>query len=72
MNKMEKVIVKIELDRDDVSAMMRLAGSKLTDEQWDKMKGQECTLNDEDFEDQAVQMKLAFSGFAFCKLLKDE
>lgn len=34
MNKMEKVIVKIELDRDDVSAMMRLAGSKLTDEQW--------------------------------------
>ena len=48
MNKMEKVIVKIELDRDDVSAMMRLAGSKLTDEQWDKMKGQECTLNDED------------------------
>lgn len=72
MNKMEKVIVKIELDRDDVSAMVRLAGSKLTDEQWDKMKGQECTLNDEDLEDQAVQMKLAFSGFAFYKLLKDE
>ena len=45
---MEKVIVKIELDRDDVSAMVRLAGSKLTDEQWDKMKGQECIIIDED------------------------
>lgn len=67
---MEKVIVKIELDRDDVSAMVRLAGSKLTDEQWDKMKGRECTINDEDLEDQAVQMKLVLSGFAFYKLLK--
>lgn len=72
MNNMEKVIVKIELDRDDVSAMVRLAGSKLTDEQWDKMKGRECTINDEDLEDQAVQMKLALSGFAFYKLLKNE
>lgn len=72
MNNMEKVIVKIELDRDDVSAMVRLIGSKLTDEQWDKMKARECTIDDEDMEDQAAQMKLVFSGFAFYKLLKNE
>ncbi|MCS3123089.1 hypothetical protein [Bacteroides faecis] len=44
---MEKVTVKIELDRDDISTMVRLAGSKLTDEQWDKMKGKECIIGDE-------------------------
>lgn len=69
---MEKVTVKIELDRDDVSTVVRLAGSKLTDEQWDKMKGKECIIGDEELGDQSLQMKLAFGGFAFYKLLKDE
>lgn len=69
---MEKVVVKIELDRDDVSAMVRLVGSKLSDEQWAKMKGKEYTMRDEDMEDQVVQMKLMFSAIAFSNLLKDE
>lgn len=45
---MEIVTVKIELERDDVSAMLRLLGNKLSEEMWDKMKDQECTLDDED------------------------
>lgn len=69
---MEKVTVKIELERDNISAMVRLAGGKLSDEQWDKMKGKEHTMCDEDMEDQAVQMKLAFSAIAVSHLLKDE
>jgi len=69
---MEKVVVKIELDRDDVSVMVRLVGSKLSDEQWAKMKGKEYTMRDEDMEDQVVQMKLMFSAIAFSNLLKDE
>lgn len=69
---MEKVVVKIELERDDISAMVRMIGSKLSDEQWDEMKGKEYTMRDEDMEDQAVQMKLAFSAIAFSNLLKDE
>ena len=69
---MEKVVVKIELDRDDVSAMVRLVGSKLSDEQWAKMKGKEYTMRDEDMEDQVVQMRLMFSAIAFSNLLKDE
>lgn len=70
-NQMEKVTVKIELDRDDISAMMHLLGSKLSNEHWDKMKGKEYTMCDEDMEDQAVQMKLAFSAIAVSNLLKD-
>lgn len=69
---MEKVTVKIELDRDDISTVMNLCGSKLTDEQWNKIKGKEHVLNDADMEDQAVQMKLTFGAIAIGNLLKDE
>ena len=43
---MEKVILKVELERDDISAIFRLSGGKLTDELWDKMKDTECTVED--------------------------
>nr|DAM86017.1 MAG TPA: hypothetical protein [Caudoviricetes sp.] len=69
---MEKVTVKIELDRDDISTMVRLAGHKLSDEHWEKMKNKECIIRDEDMEDQAVQMKLFFSAIAVTHLLEDE
>lgn len=69
---MEKATVKIELDRDDISTVMKLCGRKLTDEQWNKIKGKEYVLNDADMEDQAVQMKLAFGAIAIGNLLKDE
>lgn len=69
---MEKATVKIELDRDDISTVMKLCGRKLTDEQWNKIKGKEHVLNDADMEDQAVQMKLAFGAIAIGNLLKDE
>lgn len=68
---MEKVTVKIELDRDDISAMMRLLGSRLTDEQWEKMRGRECIIEDEDFEEQATEMRFAFSAIAIGKFLKE-
>nr|DAO56121.1 MAG TPA: hypothetical protein [Caudoviricetes sp.] len=69
---MDKVVVKIELERDDISVMVRLLGGKLSDEQWDKMKSKEYTMRDEDMEDQATQMRLMFSAIAFSNLLKDE
>lgn len=69
---MEKVTIKIELDKDDISAIMKLVNHKLTDEQWDKMKGKECIVCDEDMEGQAVRLKLAFSSIAIGKLLKDK
>lgn len=69
---MEKVTVKIELDRDDISAMVRLAGHKLSNEHWEKMKGKEYIIRDDDMEDQAVQMKLFFSAVAVAHLLEDE
>ena len=64
---MEKVVVKIELERDDISTMMHLIGSKLSDEHWEQMKGKECVMDD-----QAIQMKLAFAAIAISKLLKKE
>ncbi len=69
---MEKVVVKIELERDDISTMMHLIGSRLSDEQWEQMKGKECVMGDEDMDDQAIQMKLAFAAIAISKLLKKE
>ncbi len=69
---MEKVVVKIELERDDISTMMRLIGYKLSDEQWEQMKGKECVMCDEDMDGQALQMKLALGAFAAVKLLKEE
>ena len=69
---MEKVVVKIELERDDISTMMHLIGSKLSDEQWEQMKGKECVMGDEDMDDQAIQMKLTFSAIAVSKLLKEK
>lgn len=69
---MDKVVVKIELDRDDISVIVRLLGSKLSDEQWNKMKNKEYTMRDEDMEGQAMQMKLMFSAIAFTNLLKEE
>lgn len=68
---MEKVIVKIELDRDDISAMMRLLGSRLTNDQWEKMRGRECIVGDEDFEEKATEMRFAFSAIAIGKFLKE-
>ena len=67
---MEKVVVKIELERDDISTMIHLIGSKLSDEQWEQMKGKECVMDDEDMDDQAIKMKLAFSAIAVSKLLE--
>lgn len=69
---METVTVKMELDRDDISVMMRLLGTKLTDEQWDKIKGKECMFCDEDLGDQAVRMRVTFSAYAVGKLFKAE
>lgn len=69
---MEKVVVKIELERDDISTMMHLVGSKLSDEQCEQMKGKECVMGDEDMGDQAIQMKLAFSAITVSKLLKEK
>ena len=68
---MEKVTVKIELDRDYITAMMRLLGSKLTDEQWEKMRERECIVGDEDFEEKATEMRFAFSAIAIAKFLKE-
>ena len=58
---MEKVILKVELERDDISAMFRLSGGKLTDELWDKMKDAECTVEDEDLEDQSAMFRIMFN-----------
>lgn len=46
---MEKVTVKIELEREDISTLMFLAGGKLSEEQWNKLKGTEYTVEDDDF-----------------------
>ena len=64
---MEKVTVKIELEREDVSTLMFLAGGKLSEEQWNKLKGTEYTV-----EGQAIQLKLAISGIVVGNLLKKE
>lgn len=69
---MEIVTVKIELERDDISAMLRLLGHKLSEEMWNKMKGQEYTLNDEDMQEQAGAMRLTFSVLAVGKLLNGD
>lgn len=69
---MEKVTVKIELDRNDIETAAYLSGHKLSDEYWEKMKGKECILCNEDMGEQAVSMKLAFSCMAIINLLKDE
>ena len=69
---MEKVVVKIELERDDISTMMHLIGSELSDEQWEQMKGKECVMDDEDMDDEGIQMKLAFAAIGISKLLKKE
>ena len=68
---MEKVILKVELERDDISAMFRLSGGKLTDELWDKMKDAECTVEDEDLEDQSAMFRIMFSAIAIKKLLQE-
>ena len=69
---MEKVTVKIELEREDVSTLMFLAGGKLSEEQWNKLKGTEYTVEDDDLEGQAIQLKLAISGIVVGNLLKKE
>ena len=53
---MEKVTVKIELEREDISTLMFLAGGKLSEEQWNKLKGTEYTVEDDDLEGQAIQL----------------
>ena len=69
---MEKVTVKIELEREDISTLMFLAGGKLSEEQWNKLKGTEYTVEDDDLEGQAIQLKLAISGIVVGNLLKKE
>jgi hypothetical protein len=69
---MEKVIVKIELERDDVSAMFRLLGNKLSDEMWEKIKDRECVLEDDDMKEQASTIRLMFGALAIGKLLNGE
>nr|DAQ76487.1 MAG TPA: hypothetical protein [Bacteriophage sp.]DAS88721.1 MAG TPA: hypothetical protein [Caudoviricetes sp.] len=69
---MEKVILKVELERDDISAIFRLYGGKLTDELWDKMKDTECTVEDEDLEDQSAMFRIMFSAIAIKKLLQED
>ena len=69
---MEKVTVKIKLEREDVSTLMFLAGGKLSEEQWNKLKGTEYTVEDDDLEGQAIQLKLAISGIVVGNLLKKE
>ena len=61
---------KIELEREDVSTLMFLAGGKLSEEQWNKLKGTEYTVEDDDLEGQAIQLKLAISGIVVGNLLK--
>ncbi len=68
---MEKVTVKIELDRDDIETAVYLSGHKLSDEYWEQMKGKECVLCNEDMGDQAISMTLYFSCMAITHLLKD-
>lgn len=69
---MEKVILKVELERDDISTMLRLSGGKLTDELWDKMKDAECTMEDEDMGDQSAVFRIMFSAIAIKKLLQED
>ncbi|WP_277134412.1 hypothetical protein [Bacteroides congonensis] len=66
---MEKVIVKIELERDDIVAMFRILGHKLSEEIWDNIKNKECILDDEDMQEQASVMRLALSTLVVDKLL---
>nr|DAW19660.1 MAG TPA: hypothetical protein [Caudoviricetes sp.] len=66
---MEKVIVKIELERDDIVAMFRILGHKLSEEIWDSIKNKECILDDEDMQEQASVMRLALSTLVVDKLL---
>ena len=68
----DKVSVKIELERDDVSMFMRMIGEKLTDEQWDKMKGKEHTLTEEDMGDQDLNMRIAFSAFVIAAFSEED
>ncbi len=49
---------------------MFLAGGKLSEEQWNKLKGTEYTVEDDDLEGQAIQLKLAISGIVVGNLLK--
>lgn len=71
-NSYGKSNLKVELERDDISAMFRLSGEKLTDELWDKMKDAECTVEDEDLEDQSAMFRIMFSAIAIKKLLQED
>jgi len=42
----DKVTVKIELNRDDISAAFRLMKVRMTEEQWGSMAGKECDLTE--------------------------
>lgn len=45
---------------------------KVSEEQWNKLKGTEYTVEDDDLEGQAIQLKLAISGIVVGNLLKKE
>lgn len=47
---MEKVTLKFELEKEDVSAMFRLCGGKLYDKLWDEIKGKEYTMESDHLE----------------------
>ena len=69
---MEKITLKVELERDDISCIFNLSGTKLSEELWDKMKGKDCVVHDEDLGEKSVVLKMLFSSIAIEKLLKNE
>lgn len=69
---MEKITLKVELERDDISCIFNLSGNKLSEELWGKMKGKDCVIHDEDLGEKSVVLKMLFSSIAIEKLLKNE
>ena len=69
---MEKITLKVELERDDISCIFNLSGNKLSEALWDKMKGKDCVVHDEDLGEKSVVLKMLFSSIAIEKLLKKE
>lgn len=69
---MEKITLKVELERDDISCIFNLSGNKLSEELWGKMKGKDFVIHDEDLGEKSVVLKMLFSSIAIEKLLKNE
>ncbi len=69
---MEKITLKVELERDDISCIFNLSGNKLSEALWDKMRGKDCVVHDEDLGEKSVALKMLFSSIVIEKLLKKE